>query len=300
MQDYGCCLKLGDGEAVLRQQYLLLKVFLVLNNSNCREYQRALSTSVHLWEWMRSRNHPCWRLFKNNASAFNEESGEICFSVLAREIAGSGVRSDCEAVGSKFKLITTKMRVAQDLKFDPRGEDFAVRKHKEIKTDSAEVRATVHFFERTIRAIVTGAFRHYGADCGALDAQARRARSQRTTVPAGMVDKLKGSDVLTRLKEVSISQRVKFRGYWVHPHRDIWPASQPLPPEERPDPAGGDGQRDRSMSPKRQSSARRRKRPRLFEQKDSGLIGRVVAVPAGKQNKPDYTECWSVAQLVAG
>ena len=57
-------------------------------------------------------------MFKNNASVFNEESGKICFSVLAREIAGSGVRSDCDAVSRKFSLIKSKIQISQDLSVD--------------------------------------------------------------------------------------------------------------------------------------------------------------------------------------
>ena len=160
VQDYGCALKLDDGEEILKKQCMLLRMFLVLNESNCREYQRALSTSISIWEWMKSINHPCWQLFKNNASAFNEESGEICFSVLAREISGSGVRSDCQAVSSKFRIIKTKIDVANDLKFELCGDDFASKKHKVIRADSDEVKTTAYFFQRTIRQIVSKAFRH--------------------------------------------------------------------------------------------------------------------------------------------
>ena len=59
-----------------------------------------------------------WDVFKNNASVFNEESGEVVFSVLARDIASSGVRSDCEAVSRKFRIIKPKMVVAKGLNID--------------------------------------------------------------------------------------------------------------------------------------------------------------------------------------
>ena len=86
VQDYGCSLKLDDGNNVLEMQHRLLTIFLLLDGPQAREYQRALSTSVHLWEWMRSTDHSAWSTFVNNASAFNELSGEICFSVLALEL----------------------------------------------------------------------------------------------------------------------------------------------------------------------------------------------------------------------
>ena len=104
---------MDDGERVIVYQLRLLKVFLVLDNKQCKEYQRALSMSIVLWFRMRAHNHPAWQIFKNNASAFNEESGEICFSVLARgiAIASSGIRSDCKAVSRKFCLIKSSVAV---------------------------------------------------------------------------------------------------------------------------------------------------------------------------------------------
>ena len=80
VQDYGCSLKMDDGEKVLEMQYRIMSIFLLLDGPQAREYQKALSTLVHLWEWMRRAGHPAWIMFKNNASVFNEESGEICFS----------------------------------------------------------------------------------------------------------------------------------------------------------------------------------------------------------------------------
>jgi Tfp pilus assembly protein PilW len=61
--------------------------------------------SINLWEWMRVNDHAGWQVFRQNASAFNEESGEIAFSVLARDIASSGIRSDAKTVSRKFGLI---------------------------------------------------------------------------------------------------------------------------------------------------------------------------------------------------
>ena len=91
---------MDDGERLLATMYKLLIVFLILDSSQSREYQRALTMSIHLWEWMRVNDHAGWQIFRENASesAFNEESGEIAFSVLARDLASSGIRSDIKSV----------------------------------------------------------------------------------------------------------------------------------------------------------------------------------------------------------
>ena len=169
VQGYGCSLKMDDGEKVLEMQYRIMSIFLLLDGPQAREYQKALSTSVHLWEWMRRTGHPAWSMFKNNASVFNEESGEICFSVLAREIAGSGVRSDCDAVSRKFSLIKSKIQISQDLSVDLCGDDFASRDHGKVERKSEEVKAASSFFKRMIRQLINKSHRHYGPDCGVLD-----------------------------------------------------------------------------------------------------------------------------------
>ena len=78
--DYGCYLKMDSGADVLRAQALLLKVFMMIGGRSCTEYIRALTASIMLWGHYESTQHPCWELFRHNASAFNEESGEISLS----------------------------------------------------------------------------------------------------------------------------------------------------------------------------------------------------------------------------
>ena len=78
---------MDDGERLLTTMYKLLIVFLILDSSQSREYQRALTMSIHLWEWMRVNDHAGWQIFRQNASAFNEESGEI--ALILSPSAGS-------------------------------------------------------------------------------------------------------------------------------------------------------------------------------------------------------------------
>lgn len=93
---------MDSGVEVLRAQALLLKLFLMIGGRQSAEYVKALSASIMLWGHYESCQHPCWQLFSNNASAFNEESGEISLSVCARDTSRGGVRSDCAKVTSHF------------------------------------------------------------------------------------------------------------------------------------------------------------------------------------------------------
>ena len=284
MQDYGCALKMDDGERIVDMQYNLLTIFLLLDGPQSREYQKALSTSIHIWEWLRANNHPGWVIFKNNASVFNEESGEVCFSVLAREIAGSGVRSDCEAVSRKFGLIKSKMEVGQELQVEMCGEDFSSNHHGKVLSTSDDVKATVEFFKRMIRQVKNGTHRHYDATCGVLDQKMRRRKESRKTVAMDMVPALKLmashnlASVVTKVQE-------SLRSYWVFDHRDIWADAMPALPEmDDESDLSGDGE---PVVQEKKQRGRKRHRPQPPApapaddvKRKKSWIGRLVAVPA--------------------
>ena len=128
---------MDSGVEVLRAQALLLKLFLMTGGRQSAEYIKVLSASIMLWGFYESSQHPCWELFRNNASAFNEESGEISLSVLARDVSRGGVRSDCAKVSQTYALVKAKAELAQDIGVDIAGDDFGSDSHgRRIKVDS--------------------------------------------------------------------------------------------------------------------------------------------------------------------
>ena len=222
--DYGCTLKMDAGADVLAAQARLLKVFLLVGGAKCGEYVRALTASLLQWSEYERVNHPCWQLFANNASAFNEESGEISLSVLAREIARGGVRSDCKKVSQTFKLVKAKSEVAADIGVDISGGDFGSDEHgRRIDPNGEEVNATAAYFSGVIRHVLAGALRHSDKDNGVLAKGSRAARPNvaMSAFPAcfrsvaGLL-----VDGVAKLEAGTVS-------FWVAPHVDLWPAAVP-------------------------------------------------------------------------
>ena len=114
---------------------------------SCTEYIRALKASIMLSGHYESTQHPGWQLFRHNASAFNEESGEISLSALARDISRGEVRNDCEKVSKTFKLVKAKAEVAEDIRIDLAGDDSGSEaRGRSVKVDCPEVKATSAFF----------------------------------------------------------------------------------------------------------------------------------------------------------
>lgn len=286
--DYGCRLKMDSGADLLRAQALLLKVFLLVGGSQCTEYVRALTASISQWAHYEEVRHPCWLLFEENASAFNEESGEISLAGLARDIAVGGVRSDCAKVSQTFKLVKAKAEVAEDVGIDLAGGDFGTDDHgRRIKADSPEVKATAAYFSGVIRHVLAGAYRHYDQKCGALDKSKQLAR---VTVPMDACSEWFRS-VTPLLDGAAKKLQSAVQGFWVAPHVDIWPAAVPVidwdaSDEEVAGPAaGGAGQAPLPNGPPQKrapggaGAAVPRKKAKLSEDK---FVGRVIAVPAWK------------------
>ena len=291
MQDYGCALKIDDGKRLLVAMYKLLAVFMILDGPASREYQRTLTMSIHLWEWMRVNDHAGWQVFRQNASAFNEESGEIAFSVLARDIASSGIRSDVKTVSRKFGLIKAKMVVAKGLEVELCGEAFSAHDHCVVKRRSSDVDATVAFFKKMIRQLRTSCHHHYDGGCGFLDKKDRRNAAPRKLIAATVLGSLKLKTSATRLALVTADQKVKLRQFWVHPYHDIWPAAQPAPPESDNTSSSSEDEvkrRSDRVPPSRRQ--RHVKRTRHNDQAlpavlgdggdDADFIGRVVSCPS--------------------
>jgi len=271
--------------------YKLLIVFLILDSSQSREYQRALTMSIHLWEWMRVNDHAGWQIFRQNASAFNEESGEIAFSVLARDLASSGIRSDVKSVSRKFGMIKAKMTVAKGLEVELCGDGFSSNDHCVVKVKSPEVEATVAFFKGMIRKLHRSCYHHYSSDCGHLDAKDRRNAAPRKTIAAVVIDPLKLQTSQSQVEHVAADLKLKLDQFWVFPFRDIWPAAQPNLPDGPDASSSADDEGEQKSEQKRPRTRRRRTKrirrsdplPRAVAD-DSGehdnFIGRVVSCPS--------------------
>ena len=294
--DYGCLLKMDDGDAVLRGQEHLLKVFMLIGGRGSNEYIRALTASILLWVHWKKINHPCWLLFLRNANAFNEESGEISFSALAHDLARGGIRGDVHSCNNTYRLIKTTTELADDINIELGCDDFGGNKYRTVKHNAGEVSATLEFFRGIIRRILAGRYRHYDKEFGVLTNQ--QAGEARPTVAFADVPKIMnrvGHLLPDQVSEVWSD----LQQYWVVDHKDIWPDSVPTVQENSSDEDVADGDHaplteirsttQQSPDPNRKRKANDRKHNQLNKQRkgssvdlsdiDERLNGRIVALP---------------------
>jgi hypothetical protein len=283
-------MKMDAGAEVLRAHALLLKLFMLIGTPNCSDYIRALSASIMLWSHYEQCQHPCWQLFQHNASAFNEESGEVSLSILARDISRGGVRSDCKKVSQTFKLVKAKAEVAEDIGIDIAGDDFGSEENGRcIKTDSPEVKATAAYLRTVIRHISSESYRHYDKECGRLASGARTARPTVSMQPFAACFRSVGPAVDSAVEKL----RTSTVAFWTAAHADIWPGAVPAidfgsdQSDVEADEAGGaalghaNGKRKRDAAQQESEPASRVKKKEKKAAEDT-RVGRVVAVPAWK------------------
>lgn len=108
---------------------------------------------------MKKQNHPVWLAFAHNASAFNEEAGEISLSTLARMIVGDPARADVKHT-SQLYMLQRKYVTLFDVKFNE--ADLKLPFNPEIAdVRSGEGKHVFSFMDLFIRRNIAQSFRSY-------------------------------------------------------------------------------------------------------------------------------------------
>ena len=153
-------LKMDDGVEVLQHMRRVLWLFIKIGGRQCSEYIRGMLTHINVMAHLERVAHPVWTMWKTNVSAFNEEAGELAFSVLARMTNANASRSDLKLANAKFRLIRTQLTTGDDLHCDlSRHQQGSGHHHQKIKADSPDVIATSAHFLQAIRQMVANKFR---------------------------------------------------------------------------------------------------------------------------------------------
>lgn len=152
-------LKMDDGGLVLNHMRRVLWLFIKIGGRQCSEYIRGMIIHINVLAHLERVNHPVWTMWKTNVSAFNEEAGELSFSVLARMTNANASRSDLKLANAKFRLIRTQLTTADDLECDlSRHQQGSRHHHQSLKVDCPDVLATAAHFQLVIRQMVANTF----------------------------------------------------------------------------------------------------------------------------------------------
>ncbi len=183
IHEYGCIIKVGTMEEIVTASFRLLKVLMLCGGPNGM-YEYRVGMTLHLLQmmWLQSVNHPVWQMLQADPNCINEEKGEICFSVLARGLAGNPCRHSVEKISEMFIMTKEQLEVAADMRLDLCGEDDEETRGNRATIDAKgpDYAAVTAHFKGVVRNMRARTWTHYTLDSKItkiLDARDGRAKS---------------------------------------------------------------------------------------------------------------------------
>ena len=161
-------------------------------------------------------------MMKTNMSLFNEELGELTFSILARSTLGDHTKDNFEKMDKLFKLLRVYRDVKSDVVADNSSSNTLNWRHK-IKKDGVEVRTTELFFQQIIRQMVSGTHRSYDGSAKGYASALKGA--QLKVIPTSPAVYMSKEDLMVYVTAQLTSLRIDMNTNFLFPYKHIWPES---------------------------------------------------------------------------
>ena len=97
---------------------MLTQVLMALHKSQDHQYIEALLAQILVVIYQKTHNLPTWQMLKDGMSVFNEESGELMFSILARCSLGDSGKNSFEYMNKMYSMIHMYRSVDDDIRND--------------------------------------------------------------------------------------------------------------------------------------------------------------------------------------
>ena len=136
---------------------------------NCRNagatrghpYPKIMLTFMLVLRYWRVSNFCAYHMMKNNMAMFNEELGELTFSILARSVLADHTRDDFDHMDRLFRLLRVYRDVKSDVVADNSSSANTLNWRHKINKEGDEVTSTQLFFKKIIKQMVNGTYKSY-------------------------------------------------------------------------------------------------------------------------------------------
>ena len=196
---------------------------------NCRNagatrghpYPKVMLLYMLVLRYWRSTNFCAAQMMRNNMSLFNEELGELTFSILARSVLADHTRDDFEHMDRLFRLLRVYRDVKSDVVADNSGASNSLNWRHKIQKSSDKITSTQIFFKKIIKQMVNGTYQSYdGSPACYKNAQSGSELRIRTNSP---VVYMQLPELDAYLKKLMTVIRADMLTNFLHPDAHIWP-----------------------------------------------------------------------------
>jgi hypothetical protein len=187
-----------------------------------RAYTPGVYSSLLGWEYQRRINGFAWRMFKESCAIFDEECGELSFSLLGRlQLASSGKASIAQ-VNRAYADLRTYVAASRDMRLTKHLSDFHLGGRHTIKNQNQAVAATVQHFKAVIRALKTNNHTAYDGEKPGY-----RSKMAATSHQTALCDNVKflGNPIDLHWMRQRAREKAhgKYEKAWVYQFQAVWP-----------------------------------------------------------------------------
>lgn len=210
----------------------VLRVFYMLGQRNKKygtpSYRKVILMQLQLMRYFEMQGLPTHDMYVKNPGLFNEESGEISFSILSRCVMGDTMKHDHKHLNEQYCLMPVYLVCREDIARDLGDTTMRGCSHRVVKPNSPEVRQLEAHFLVSIRAMVTGTYVYYPsnkkANMGYESILKHHLHPCSDHISQICVQDVGGNDFIARIKldHVTIGKEVLNKS-WVGTYIHIWP-----------------------------------------------------------------------------
>ena len=230
IQDYYLAIKLNDGNKLIKafgklfMVGCMLRAFKIGGSNRGHQYPKIQYTYLLLLYYWKSIDFCTFKMLKHNTGIFNEELGEITFSILCRCVNGDPTKDDFEHMQKVFRTLPVLRDIKDDVVQDNGIATSLSWRHK-IKKDGEEVNTVALFFQQTIRRIVAG---HYQSYDNTVRSYKNRniaiLKSNKTDVIYTVF--LKRDQLINYIDAIHNTAKLDMTSDFCHSYADIWPEAE--------------------------------------------------------------------------
>ena len=216
---------MNSGALAVEHFYRLFTVCVMLRNVKvagrgmAHNYPQIQLTYMLILAYQFKNNLVSYEMLLNNQSMFNEDMGEITFSVLSRCVLGDNVKCMFSHLDRMYCMIPYVQEVVKDIASDFGSRKNSINWRHTISMQAVEITTTAAYFSNLIRQVESNVYKCYdGTEAGYKNVTKSREHMVDSTLPVVyMCD-------ISLVVGTMVEQLTKnVHGFNVFPYRHIWP-----------------------------------------------------------------------------
>lgn len=197
---------------------VMLRRFNTIDGGVSHNYPKMQLAQMLVIDYWRQSHYVGYEMMIDNLSIYNEERGEMLYSILSRCVLGDNNRSDFEHIDSMFKLLSEYTCMKDDVINDTETSTSSMNHRHVIPENDDNLTSVCHFFRRTIRQIMNGEYRSYDGSKTCYTS----AHNASMHLTKDYQDSVYLADISSLVDKYANDLKTTLSSGILRPHKDIW------------------------------------------------------------------------------